>query len=1165
MFFGSILKEYSRYSEAADALRERKVPISINGISESAQSGLIYAFTEDLNCNSLVITYSDLEAQALYADLRFYTDNVLYFPSKEYVFYDIETAGHQNEYNRLETIFELSIRKEKCIVVASLEAVTDYTVAKNVYDDNIINVELGKRFDLTELEKKLVKLGYIREDMIEGKGQFSVRGGILDIYCPHSESPIRIEFFDDETDSIREFDVLTQRSMDTVKSAVITPCKELIFDENKRAELSEYLAGAVLKLKKKKSDYSDLIKTILSDKEKLDEHMHFPSIDKYVDFIYGQIPTIIDYFNKDSLVFMLEPKRIHERKEGLEWERGELINDFTQSGILYTDEAKFWADYGTILKKIKERKVIALSELAHSDIDFSYKLLYDFVTKTTVSFHGKIEYLYDDLKHWQDSGATVAILASNRARGENLAGILNDKGIHCRYENGRAELKKGEIIVVKGNLKKGFEYPDIKLAVVSDREIFAVEKRKKVSKKNENVDRIKSFNDINVGDYVVHRAHGIGQYVGINKMTVNGIIKDYFKIQYQGSDTLYVPVDQMDLLYKYIGNTDIQIKVHKLGGTEWSKTKARVKKSTAQLAGQLIKLYAVREKTKGYAFSEDTAWQREFEDTFVYQETDDQLRSIEEVKTDMEKERPMDRLLCGDVGYGKTEVAIRAAFKAVMDSKQVAYLCPTTILAMQQYDNFCDRMKDFPIKVEMLSRFRTAAQQKKILKKLKTGEIDIIIGTHRILQKDLEFNDLGLLIIDEEQRFGVAHKEKLKELKKDVDVLTMTATPIPRTLHMSMINIRDMSVLAEPPQNRYPVQTYVLEQNMQILADAMKKELARGGQVYYLFNRVQGIYRTAETIQALIPDARIAVGHGKMNETELEDIMYDMVNGNTDILVCTTIIETGLDIPNANTIIIENADKMGLSQLYQLRGRVGRSNRTAYAYLTYQKNKTLSDVAQKRLRAIKEFTEFGSGFKIAMRDLEIRGAGNVLGAEQHGHMDAVGYDMYCRLLQESVNEAKGIETKEDMTVSIDLDIDAYIPERYIKNNNQRIDIYKKIASIENQDDALEIEDELVDRYGDIPRAANNLINIAVIKSIAKEIGIYEIIQANGNILFRFNAGSIDLQTISVLVQKMSGKILFSASDKPYITYLARQVERKKLLGNITIILQTLNELKNGEK
>ena len=744
--------------------------------------------------------------------------------------------------------------------------------------------------------------------------------------------------------------------------------------------------------------------------------------------------------------------------------------------------------------------------------------------------------MYDDLEKWQKDGYTSIILVSTRGRGENLSGVLNERGIKTKIVPDGGEITEGRTNIVRGSLGKGFEYPEIRTVVISDSEIFE-QKRRRNKRNIDNANRIKSYNDINENDYVVHAVHGIGRYLGTHKMVVGGITKDYLKIQYQGTDILYVPIDQLNMLYKYVGgDTDRKMKLNKLGGADWNKTKQRVKKATDDLAKDLIKLYAERAGAKGYAFSADTPWQREFEDTFPYRETDDQLRSVEEIKKDMESTKPMDRLLCGDVGFGKTEIAIRAAFKAVCDSKQVAYLCPTTVLAMQHYETFLKRMENFPIKVEMLSRFRSAAQQKKIIKKLKTGEIDIIIGTHRILSKDLEFHDLGLLVVDEEQRFGVAHKERLKEIKKNVDVLTMTATPIPRTLHMAMTSIRDMSVLTEPPENRYPVQTYVLEDNPEVVLNAVRNELSRGGQVFYLYNKVQGIYRKAEWLKSQFPNAEVAVGHGKMHEDELEGIMYDMVNGDIDILVCTTIIETGLDIPNANTIIIENADRMGLAQLYQLRGRVGRSNRTAYAYLTYRRDSILSDVASKRLRAAKEFTEFGSGFKIAMRDLEIRGAGNILGAEQHGHMESVGYDMYCKILQESIDEAKGTEKKRDTGVSIDININAYLPESYIENDNQRIDIYKKIAAIENESDKFEIEDELIDRYGDIPKFVQNIIDVSALKIKARECGIYEISQHGNGIELKFNEDCIDAKTIFALDTKYPKRIKISASEKPAINF-----------------------------
>ncbi len=743
-----------------------------------------------------------------------------------------------------------------------------------------------------------------------------------------------------------------------------------------------------------------------------------------------------------------------------------------------------------------------------------------------------------------------------------------DKGIRARFifadpkDNG-VSFNKGETVIIRGELNKGFEYPEMGFVLVSDREIFETKKSRR-KRKVENANRIKSYNDISAGDYVVHQTHGIGQYMGTQKMSVSGVTKDYLKIQYQGTDILYIPIDQLNLLYKYVGNADRKLKLNRLGGSDWSKTKQRVKQSTAELARKLVELYAERERVKGFAYSEDTIWQRDFEDTFDYRETDDQLRSIEEVKADMESTKPMDRLLCGDVGFGKTEVALRAAFKAVSDSKQAAYLCPTTILAMQHYETFLKRMENFPIKVEMLSRFRTAAEQKRILKQVKTGEIDIIIGTHRILSKDLEFKDLGLLIIDEEQRFGVAHKERLKELKQNVDVLTMTATPIPRTLHMAMTGVRDMSVLTEPPENRYPVQTYVLEDNPAVIADAIRNEISRGGQVFYLYNRVQGIHRKAEWIRSQFPDITVAVGHGKMKEDELEDIMYDMVNGKTDVLVCTTIIETGLDIPNANTIIIEDADKMGLAQLYQLRGRVGRSNRAAYAYLTYHKDKILSEVASKRLRAVKEFTEFGSGFKIAMRDLEIRGAGNILGPEQHGHMDAVGYDMYCKLLKESVQEAQGLKVEEETEVSVDINIDAYLPEIYIKNHNQRIDIYKKIAAVETEDDKFEIEDELIDRFGDIPKAVQNIIDVAALKSPAKNAGIFEITQSGDSLLLKFHEEFIDANLIMGLDRTYPKRIKLLSDEKPIVSY-ALKGDYKNILNTVSNLIYVIKELQNAEK
>ena len=1164
MNFSDILKDYKPYKGIVKNLNN--TPISVAGIVESAQGQLIYELANENESHALVVCYSDMEARKMYSDMMLYSDNILYFPSKEYVFYNIETSGHQNEHARISVLRKI-ISGGKYIVITSLDAILQFTAEREEFESLCVTFEIGKQFNLDVLTEQFVIMGYTREDAVEGAGQFAVRGGILDIFPPGLDNPLRMEFFDDETDSIREFDVYTQRSLDKVETAVVSPVGEITLTDKKRDVLIDELQKRIKSAKRKKSDETVFIETTDADIESLKETRYFPSLDKYVSLIYDKIPSLADYFSERDLVFIIDPKRICERGRSFEYEKNEQITELKDKNILSSAKDRFFCDYNQKVKELSAKKLISLDTLSHSTCDFKYKHLETFVTKTTVSFHGKIEYLYDDLKQWQDKNYTVVILCASRGRGENLAGVLKDKGIRAKFiftdaKNSNIKFYKGDTVILRGDLGKGFEYPELGFVLVSDREIFET-KKSRSRRKVENANRIKNYTDISAGDYVVHRTHGIGQYVGTQKMTVGGVTKDYLKIQYKGTDSLYIPIDQLNMLYKYVGSEGKKLTLSRLGGSDWSKTKQRVKQSTAELARKLVALYAERERAKGYAFSSDTPWQRDFEDTFDFNETEDQLRSIEEVKTDMEKTKPMDRLLCGDVGFGKTEVALRAAFKAVGDSKQVAYLCPTTILAMQHYETFLKRMENFPIKVEMLSRFRTQAEQKRILKQLKTGEIDIIIGTHRILSKDLEFKDLGLLIIDEEQRFGVEHKERLKELKQNIDVLTMTATPIPRTLHMAMTGVRDMSVLTEPPENRYPVQTYVLEDNPAVITDAIRNELSRGGQVFYLYNRVQGIHRRAEWIKSQFPDINVAVAHGKMKEDDLEDIMYDMVNGKTDVLVCTTIIETGLDIPNANTIIIENADKMGLAQLYQLRGRVGRSNRAAYAYLTYQPNKILSEVASKRLRAVKEFTEFGSGFKIAMRDLEIRGAGNILGPEQHGHMDAVGYDMYCRLLKESVDEAQGIKIEEKQEVTVDISIDAYLPEEYIRNHNQRIDMYKKIAAIESEDDKFEIEDELIDRFGDIPKPVQNIIEVAALKIPAKECGVYEINQRADAVLMTFEADKIDANLVMGLDRMFPKRIKLYSGEKPVIGYALRG-QHKEILNIVNNLLSATKQLQNTE-
>lgn len=1150
MDFSTLLEGYAPYEKLKNALVCGKTPVSVSGLVEPAEPQLISALSQ--TGTTLVVVYSDFEARRLYSDFLLYTNKVYVFCEREYVFHNIDARDHSRESERLRVLDSI---QSGGIIIASVEACLGATLHKDKLESFCIDIKYGMEYDIESLSQRLLDMGYKRTDMTEAVGQFSLRGGILDVFSPNSENPVRVEFFDTEVDSIRRFDALTQRSLSQEDRCRIIPASELCLNLQEREKVIDYLK----KILKRKSTTEELEQTVQAEIEQLSDGIIFPAIDKYIGVIYDKIPTISDYLDSDSKVFIIEPKRINERAKTLEWEQAQVYTELVERGIMPAKTPLSYIEYHALTEQLAKKRLVSLNLLSHSSVDYKYNEIVDVTTKTTVSLHGKIEYLYDDLTAWQREGSTVVILASNTSRGENLAGTLNEKGITARFLRDNISFNKGEVVIVRGAANKGYEYPELGFVLIAEQDIFTAEKKRR-ERKRDSANRIKSYTDINVGDYVVHRAHGIGEYAGIKKMQVAGVTKDYLQIKYHGTDVLYVPVDQMDMLYKYIASGDKAVRLNRLSGSEWNKTKQKVKASTADMAKQLVKLYAEREHTKGHAFTADTPWQRDFEDTFGYSETQDQLRSIEEVKKDMESLRPMDRLLCGDVGYGKTEIALRAAFKAATDSKQVAYLCPTTILAMQHYETFKKRMAEFPVTIEMLSRFRTPKEQEQILKKLKTGEIDILIGTHRILQKDVVFKDAGLLIIDEEQRFGVADKEKIKEFKKNIDVLSMTATPIPRTLHMAMLSVRDMSLLETPPENRYPVETFVLEHNPAVLADAMKKELARGGQVFYLYNRVKGIYTVAERIKAMLPDARVAVGHGKMREDELEDIMYDMVNGDTDILVCTTIIETGLDIPNANTIIIENADKMGLSQLYQLRGRVGRSNRSAYAYMTYKRDAALSETAAKRLSAIREFTEFGSGFKIAMRDLEIRGAGNILGAEQHGHMDSVGYDMYCRLLSESVSEAKGEVKTESTEILIDISVDAFIPERYISNPNHRIDIYKRIASVTSQDDASDIMDELIDRYGDIPKPVMNLIEIAKIKADAAECGVCEISEKQNSVVFTFLKDSLMPEIVMELIKKMPHNLKIGASQQPKITYFNKDMKDK--LSNIKFVLQTILGLKN---
>ena len=1093
----SLLDNSKEFNLIIEKAKNGSYPISISGCADAQKAHLIDSAARALNKRVFVITYNDIQAMRLCDDLRFFSDSeCVYIPPKEAVLYEVEASNHEIDNKRAAALGELA---KGAGAVVSIESLLHFVADKNEFESMNIEFTYGGVTDAENLSEKLVKMGYTRVDAVNLKGQFAVRGGIVDIYSPDAVNPVRMELFGDDIDSLRSFECDSQMSIEKIDSAVIIP----VNIENSKA-------------------------------------------------------TMFSYINDDYIVFLDEPQRVSEAAKAVEWEISENIRTLAEKSIK-TSVAECINSYADTVKIIEKRSVITLCAVASSCPDIKIREELKITGKGISSYSGNIEFLVVDIERWKQEGVKTVILGGSVMRAKKIVEMLDERGIRASFEEAPETLSDKYITVMPGSITRGFEYPLEGIAVVSDREIFAAEKKKRRVKRDENTMKIRSADQLEIGDYIVHRVHGIGKYLGITRMTVSGITKDYIKIEYRGEDYIYLPVGQLDAVSKYTGGENKAVRLNKLGSPEWANAKRKVRRSVEEMAQKLVKLYAERANSKGVSFSPDTSWQHDFESAFPYEETEDQLRSTAEIKKDMESSRPMDRLLCGDVGYGKTEVAMRGAFKAVVDGYQVAYLVPTTILASQHYHNFTERMKDYPITVRMLSRFSTPAQTKKTLKMLQNGECDIVVGTHKLLSKNVIFKKLGFLIVDEEQRFGVTHKEKIKEMKSNVDVLTLSATPIPRTLHMAMIGIRDMSVLSAPPSDRYPVQTYVLEYNEAVVKNAIEREVARSGQVYYLHNRVESIYSVAERLRRLMPELRVGVAHGKMNETELDDVMMQVENRELDVLVCTTIIETGLDIPNVNTIIIENADTLGLSQLYQLRGRVGRTNRLAYAYLTYKKNKILDEVAEKRLRAIREFTEFGSGFKIAMRDLEIRGAGNVLGPEQHGFMASVGYDMYCSILEEAVNEAMGKPPKaEKAETVIDLEINAFIPESYISASNMRIEAYKQIAGIENIGDRYAVEEGFEDRYGEIPNETYSLLEIQMIRVRAENIGIKEISHAEAGIIFKIKQITPELlDRVSVLASKNKGKVLFGAGDNPYILLREKNLKNEKLLESINNVLNCL--------
>ena len=1136
--FSAIADGMPEFGALCQDLSEGKSPVSVTGTTGSQRSHFIYSTAKKLGKKCFVIVPDEADAVKIHQDLSyFFGDNVLLFKTKEYVFYDADSSSRTRETERIKVLSQI---ENADAVVASIQAVMTYTLPKDLFDEYCIKLEVGDETDRDELCEKLLFSGYKKVPAVEGIGQFSVRGSIIDVFSPSNPNPIRIELFGDEVDSIRIFDVATQVSSDREETAFICPAHELLYTKNQASETVELL-------KKQKNE------NLGTDIEKLENQHYFPSKDKYMPFFYKEFPSVLQYIKSDTLVFIDEPNEAFSLADAYEKENDEIVTNLLEKGVFPKFKGKFVCSYADVIEKVSNNPMVSLSTLSYATPMFKPKSLIAITAKTLQSYGGKLEFLYDDLMFWRKNGYKIVMVTSTRSKAEAFSREFTDRGFaHHIKENSDTLPKESEILITIGNLSVGFEYPSVKTVVLTDGEIVRNTVKKKRLRSSSNQKAIKSFEDLKNGDYVVHQTHGIGQYAGVEQLTVDKIVKDYIKIKYKNSDILYVPTSQLELLHKYIGSEAKNVRLNSLGGTDWQRTTGKVRQAVEELAEDLIRLYAERQSIKGHKFPPDTPWQTEFEEGFPYEETADQIRSIDEVKGDMEQDKSMDRLLCGDVGYGKTEVAMRAAFKSVMDSKQVAYLVPTTVLAQQHYNNFLMRMKNFPIKIEMMSRFRTKKELSQIADKIAKGEVDIVIGTHRILQNDVKFKNLGLLIIDEEQRFGVGDKERLKEMKTNVDVLTLSATPIPRTLHMAMVGIRDLSVLTEPPQDRHPVQTFVLEKNDDVIRNAVSRELSRGGQVYYLYNRVEGIERKAMELKEKFPDANIAVAHGKMNETQLEKIMMSLMEGEIDILVCTTIIETGLDVSNVNTIIIENADRLGLSQLYQLRGRVGRSNRLAYAYLTYERNKILDQTAQKRLQAIREFTEFGSGFKIAMRDLEIRGAGNLLGKQQHGNMNLVGYDMYCMLLEEAVNKIKGVDKKVKTEVLVELAMDAYIPKDYIEYEWQRVEMYKKISAIESEEDYLCVTDEFIDRYGDIPKSVCNLLDIGYIKCLAEDAGVDEIVQKGQWVEF-YSKGGVDAEKAVELIKEYKGKIRLGTGETQCLKYFFEA----PLLDNIKIILQKL--------
>ncbi len=1191
------LLELQEYDNLVQALKSGKGPLQVTGTLDSQKVHLMYELGEaSAFAWKLVVTYDDTRAKEIYDDFRSFTSQVWLYPAKDLLFYSADIHGNLMTRQRIAVLRRLMEDREG-VVVTTMDGLMDHLLPLKYLREQSITVESGQVIDLDSWKERLVAMGYERMAQVDGMGQFSIRGGIVDIFPLTEEVPVRIELWDDEVDSIRTFDLESQRSVEQLESITVYPAAEVVLS-------GDQLAAGIRRLEKEEKTYEKALReqhkpeeahrihTIIEElRNGLDEGWRIGGLDAYIRYFCPDTVSFLEYFPQgESVIYLDEPARLKEKGETVELEFRESMVHRLEKGYLLPGQTGLLHPAAEVLARMQKPFAVMLTGLDQKLPGMKVNQKFSIDVKNVNSYQNSFEILIKDLTRWKKEGYRVILLSPSRTRASRLASDLReydlraycpdvretdsgngggdstgspDSGNPVAVNAAANKVRPGEILVTYGNLHRGFEYSLLKFVFITEGDMFGVEKKRKRRKKtNYQGKAIQSFTELSVGDYVVHEEHGLGIYKGIEKVERDKVIKDYIKIEYGDGGNLYLPATRLESIQKYAGAEAKKPKLNKLGGAEWNKTKTRVRGAVQEIAKDLVKLYAARQEKAGFQYGPDTVWQREFEELFPYDETDDQMDAIDAVKKDMESRKIMDRLICGDVGYGKTEVALRAAFKAVQDSKQVVYLVPTTILAQQHYNTFVQRMKDFPVRVDMLSRFCTPARQKRTLEDLRKGMVDIVIGTHRVLSKDMQFKDLGLLIIDEEQRFGVAHKEKIKHLKENVDVLTLTATPIPRTLHMSLAGIRDMSVLEEPPVDRMPIQTYVMEYNEEMVREAINRELARNGQVYYVYNRVTDIDEVAGRVQALVPDAVVTFAHGQMREHELERIMADFINGEIDVLVSTTIIETGLDIPNANTMIIHDADRMGLSQLYQLRGRVGRSNRTSYAFLMYKRDKLLREEAEKRLQAIREFTELGSGIKIAMRDLEIRGAGNVLGAEQHGHMEAVGYDLYCKMLNQAVLALKGETLEEDSYETVvECDIDAYIPGRYIKNEYQKLDIYKRISAIETEEEYMDMQDELMDRFGDIPHSVENLLKIAAIRALAHRAYVTEVVINRQEVrLTMHQKAKLQVEKIPDLVRSYKGDLKLVPGDVPSFHYVDRRNKNQdslEMMGKAEEILKDM--------